>query len=524
MRSELRWSLALLGPLLLLHRPAGAQVGPIAPTTPSFAVTIRPELADGAGVSGRLLVVLGKAGGPEPRHAIGQTGMDAAPVLGADVVGLKPGGPAILDARSAIFPVANLAALRPGRYAAQAVLHTNRDLNVVNAPGDLYSDVKSIEIGPDAGPSTRVELELSHKIADESLPRDDGLIRYLKIKSKLLSDFHGRPIYVRAGVILPRDFDREPERRYPLRVHVGGYGARFTNASRWMSTGSSFRSAWMADDAPRMIFVHLDGAGPLGDPYQVNSANNGPYGDAVTRELIPEVERRFRGIGNGSARAVDGGSTGGWVALALQVYYPEFFAGAWSFCADGVDFRSFQLVNIYEDANAYVNGHGFERPAARDTSGEVRTTMRHECRVENVLGLGDSWAMSGGQWGAWNAAYGPRGADGRPVPLWDPITGRIDRSVADHWKAYDLRLVLEENWPKLAPRLRGKLHIWMGDADDYFLNNAMHRLDAFLSHAEPPYEGSITFGPGKGHCWQGISEAEILRQMAAAFRKAGAIE
>ena len=213
-----------------------------------------------------------------------------------------------------------------------------------------------------------------------------------------------------------------------------------------MNPGTSFHRVWMNDDTPQMIFVHLDGAGPLGDPYQVDSANHGPYGAAVTRELIPYIEEHFRGIGQGDARFLDGGSTGGWVALALQVFYPDYFNGAWSFCPDSVDFRSFQLVNIYDDDNAYINRHGFERPGARDMSGDVRYTMRHECQVENVLGRGDSWTLSGGQWGAWNATYGARGPDGRPVPLWDPATGAIDHKAAEHWKAYDLRRVLEANW------------------------------------------------------------------------------
>lgn len=147
-----------------------------------------------------------------------------------------------------------------------------------------------------------------------------------------------------------------------------------------------------------MILIHLDGAGPLGDPYQVDSANHGPYGAAVTRELIPFIERKFRGIGDGHARALDGGSTGGWVALALQVFYPDLFNGAWAFCPDSVDFRSFQLVNIYEDDNAYSDWRGHEQPAVRDVSGQVRFTMRQECQLENVLGRGDSWhspAVSG---------------------------------------------------------------------------------------------------------------------------------
>jgi S-formylglutathione hydrolase FrmB len=438
--------------------------------------------------------------------------MSASPLLGRDVVDLGPGRAAVVDDRAAIFPIGHMGNLRPGIYAVQALLHTNLDLNLPNAPGDVYSSIQKVRL--DSASSGTIPLELSRAIPQESLPPDTEFVKYLKIRSKRLSDFHGRPIYLRAGVILPRDFARELDRRYPVRVHIGGYGARFTGVGVRMAAGSDFHRLWMADDTPRMIFVQLDGAGPLGDPYQVNSANHGPYGDALTRELIPYVERTFRGIGNSSARVLDGGSTGGWVALALQTFYPDFFNGAWSFCPDSVDFRSLQLVNIYEDSNAYVNQHGFERPAARDQTGEVRYTMRHECGLEGVLGRGDSWAMSGGQWGAWNATYGPRGPDGRPVPLWDLRTGVINLETAQHWKAYDLRRVLEENWPTLGPKLRGKLHIWVGDADDFFLNNAVHRLDDFLNRARPAYLGSITYGPRNGHCWMGISEREMMMQMA----------
>jgi S-formylglutathione hydrolase FrmB len=460
----------------------------------------------------RLLVVLARAGTREPRLTIGRTGIDVPPVLGSDLVDLTPGSATVLDQRSAIFPIDHLRELRPGNYAVQALLHTNPDLNTPNAPGDLYSPVTTVQLDP--AKDAAIRLELSQVVPEETLPPDSDLTRYLKIRSPLLSKFHGRPIHLRAGVILPREFARQPERRYPVRVHIGGYASRFTDVGPMMSPGSGFQRVWMADDTPPLILIHLDGAGPLGDPYQVDSDNHGPYGAAITRELIPYVEEKFRGIGNGRARVLDGGSTGGWVALALQIFYPDFFNGAWAFCPDSVDFRSFQLVNIYDDANAYIGRHGFERPAARDVSGDVRFTMRHECQLENVLGRGDSWALSGGQWGAWNATYGPRGPDGRPVPLWNPTSGAIDHKVAAHWKAYDLRQVLESRWTELGPRLKGKLHIWVGEADDYFLNNAVHRLDAFVSRARPPYEGSITYGPGQGHGWQGISQRTMMKQMA----------
>jgi hypothetical protein len=383
----------------------------------------------------------------------------------------------------------------------------------VNAPGNLYSEVKRVHLDPRRGGSVR--LELTKVVPPEEPPQDDEYVRYVKIQSNLLTRFHGRPIYLRAGVILPRDHAAGGGRRSPLRVHIGGYGSRFTDVRRLMADGADFRRLWLARDTPRMIYLHLDGDGPYGDPYQVNSANNGPYGDALTQELIPYVEEKFGAIGRPEARVLDGGSTGGWVSLALKVFYPDYFNAVWSFCPDGVDFRGFQLINIYSDKNAYVNNNGFERPSARERNGEVRFTMRHECQMENVMGLGDSWTMSGGQWGAWNAVYGPRGRNGRPAPLWDPKTGEINHSVVENWKKYDLRLILQQNWKTLGPKMRGKLNIWVGEADDYFLNNAVHMLDDFLGEADPPFEGRIAYGPGEPHCWRGITEAELMQQMAS---------
>src|ERR1041384_489468 len=511
MRKTIASALVLLS-LILLATARGAQSSSL-----RFEVTIAPGLLSSP-QNGRLLVVVSVKSQPEPRLTSGQTGLNASPVFARDIAAFSSAKSGVIDDRCAAFPIESLAKLTAGDYYVQALFDSNIDLKSLKAPGNLYSDPQKVHLDSNLGSLLRIEL--NHKIPDEALPPDTEYVKYIKLQSTLLSKFHGRPIYLRAGVIVPRGFDSETTKHYPLRIHIGGYGQRFTSVQQMMREGSRFRNTWVADETPRMVLLHLDGDGPYGDCYQVNSDNNGPYGDAITRELIPFVEQKFRCIGQPWARVLDGGSTGGWVSLALQIFYPDFFNGAWSGFPDGVDFRAFQLINIYDDQNAYVNKHGFERPSARDLTGEVRFTIRHECQMENVMGLGDSYTMSGEQWGAWNAAYGPRGAAGRPCPLWDPKTGKINHEFTEHWKKYDLRLVLEQNWKTLAPKLRGKLTIWVGEADDYFLNNAVHLLDTFLSRADPPYEGKIIYGAGKGHGWMAFTEREIMDQMAAAVERA----
>jgi S-formylglutathione hydrolase FrmB len=475
-----------------------------------FVVDASPALLD-APRDGRVFVVVAREAAPEPRLRIGRTGMDQPLVVARDAR-LVRGGSTVLDQGALAFPLQSLRDLAPGEYFVQALFDSNRDVRSLNAPGNLYSSERRISLDPKRGGT--VPLRLTERIPEEELPPGGDLLRYVKIPSPLLSSFHGRPMFLRAGVLLPRGYDEDPGRRYPLRVHIGGYGSSFRRVKDLMAEGSAFRKTWLADETPRMLLVYLDGDGPYGDSYQVNSANNGPYGDAVTQELIPHVEGAFRAIGTASARFLEGGSTGGWVSLALQVFYPDLFNGAWAGFPDPVDFRAYQLVNIYQDENAYLNAHGFERPSARDAAGDVLFTIRHECQMENVMGRGDSYTTSGSVWGAWNAVYGPRGGDGRPLPLWDPRTGRIDRTVAEQWKKYDLRLVLESAWPTLGPKLRGKIHIWVGENDDYFLDNAVRLLDAFLSVADPPYEGTILYGAGGTHGWQGIGEVQMMRQMA----------
>lgn len=492
-----RWGILLVVPLLL---------GADAPTI-RFSVKLDPKLSVVV-TAERVLLAIAPAGGREPRLSIGNTGMDAPPILGVDARAPAADGViAEFDDKSAIFPIQTLRQLKPGKYAVQAVVHRNRDLNYPNAPGNLYGPPVVVELDP--ARADHVAVVIDRQLPDEAPPRDTDRVKYLRFPSKKLSEFHGRPMYYRAAVVLPSDFDKEPNRKYPLRVHIGGYGSRYT----------SVRGLTRLTGEPKFLTLMLDGAGPYGDPYQVNSANNGPYGDALTQELIPHVEATYRGVGQGYARFTDGHSTGGWVSCALQVFYPDFFGGCWSFCPDPVDFRAFEVINIYEHKNAYVNQFGFERPAKRLVNGDVVYTVRHECQVENVLGRGGRWTLSGKDWGAWNATFGPRGADGLPVPLWDGATGVIDRSAAEHWKRYDLRRVLQDDWPSRGPRLRGKIHLYAGDCDDYFLNNAVRLMDKFLQSADPPAEASVIIGPYASHSFHPLSEQQLLEAMDAAYQK-----
>lgn len=461
-----------------------------------FEVRLGPKVAPPPG-PGRLLVALAPAG-KQPEFT--NTGPPGGPVAGTDVPAFGKDSVAVLDGSALLFPHGRLDDLPAGEYAAQAVFAFNRDVNLPDAPGNLRSAVTKVRLDPAAG--TTVHLTLDDAFPDPH-PKDTATHKYLALPSRLLSAFHGRPMVYRVAVVLPPDFDRAPDKKYALHVHVGGFGTRY------------FHARGMTPD-PRFVQILTDGAGPFGDPYQVNSDNNGPYGDALTREVIPYVEKTFRCLGTPQSRFTSGASTGGWVSLALQVFYPDVFNGCWSQCPDGVDFRAYELIDIYSDANAYVNRFGFERPAKRTVDGDTIYSVRHECRLERVLGRGGRWELAGRDWASWNAVYGPHGKDGLPAPLWDGETGAIDRAVVKHWERYDLRLVLERNWATLGPRLAGKVHVWVGEADDYFLNNAVHRLHAMLARrTDPAFDGDIRIEIRANHRGGGWTRAEMLDAMAA---------
>lgn len=462
-----------------------------------FEVKLDPAQVGDKPESGRVVLAIAKGKG---RPSFTNTDPPTPPVLGADADPFTADKVVVLDNSSDIFPLVKLNDLPAGDYTVQAVFATNRDINLPSAPGNRYCDPVAVKLDPAAGTTVKLTLD---KRYEERKPADTAGVKYLHLPSKLLSDFHGRPMVYRLSVVLPPNFDANPEKKYALLVHIGGFGSRYTGGRG-------------AGADPRFVQIHLDGAGPFGDPYQVNSANNGPYGDALTQEVIPYVEKTFRCLGTPQSRFTTGGSTGGWVSFALQVFYPDFFNGCWSQCPDSVTFERFELIDIYRDENAYVNRHGFDRPSKRTLDGDVIFTVRHECQIENVLGRGGRWELAGRDWASWNATYGPKGSDGLPVPLWDGKTGAINKSVLDHWKKYDLKLVLEQNWKTLGPKLAGKVHIWVGDADDYFLNTAVHRLkQAADKFTDPKFDGQILIEMRKPHSSGGWTRAAMLDAMAA---------
>ena len=294
--------------------------------------------------------------------------------------------------------------------------------------------------------------------------------------------------------------DPELEADFSSRFNISGYNKIVQQEAY------DFYQTWTGPDFPRVIAIKIQHANPFyDDSYAVNSANLGPYGDAITYELIPYIEEQFRGIGKGWARFVYGGSTGGWEALAVQVKYPEEYNGCYAACPDPIDFRAYCLVNLYEDQNAYYLDSEFKkspRAGHRDYLGHVNASLKDMNHRELALG---TKGRSGQQWDIWEAVYSPVGADGYPARIWDKYTGEINPEIAEYWKEhYDLTYIMERDWETLGPKLKGKVHIYCGDMDNYYLNNAVYLAEDFLNSTNnPAYGGEVTYGDRAEHCWNG---------------------
>jgi len=531
----------VLGAVVAVPAPAREGAAP----GPRFAV--RLPASESGPADGRLLLLLSTDSSAEPRMQIRDTSALASQqVFGIDVDGWKPGEEVVFDAAVLGYPAESLADVLAGTYHVQALLHRyetfhRADGHVVKlpmdrgegqhwnlAPGNLYSTPREVAVDPSRDDVVRIELdEVIPPIPD---PPDTKFIKHLKLRSEKLSRFWGRDMYLGANVLLPAGFDEHPEARYPLVIFHGHfqhdfegfreeppdpdlpceYSERFHlecyNRTEQQAAYQLYLD-WTSSTFPRFIVLDVQHANPYyDDSYAVNSENLGPYGDAITYELVPEIERRFRGIGAGWARFLYGGSTGGWEALAAQVFYPDEYNGCWAACPDPIDFRAFMTTNIYDDANAYFAEGPWARvprPAHRDWLGHVSVTMEQTNRYELVLG---TKGRSGQQFDIWQAVYSPIGKDGYPKPIWDKRTGVVDHEVAGHWREdYDLVHIMKRDWEKgLGRKLQGKVHIYAGDMDNYYLNNAVYLAEDFLVETtNPPYGGEVDYGDRDEHCWNG---------------------
>jgi len=482
-------------------------------------------------VTGRVFVMISRTNEREPRTQVGRTGV---PFFGRDIEKLAPGQAAVVDGSDLGTPVESLAAIPPGDYWVQGFIDIysefrRADGHVVwmhddqwegqhwsRSPGNLYSAPQRVAL--DASKGYRIALVCDRKIPPVEMPADSEWVKRFKIQSPILTKFWGRPIYLGATVLLPRDYSQSTA-YYPVLYEQGHFGLGAPMGfSLGGGRGQQLTAEWMKDDFPRMIVVTLQHPNPyFDDSYAVNSVNVGPYGDAIHQELIPEIEKRFRAIKQPWARLLSGGSTGGWEALALQVFYPEFYGGTWSYCPDSVDFSDVEGIDVYHDKNAFYKEIDWRREPtinSREINGQVRQTSEQRNHFELVNG---THGRSGEQLDIWSAVFGPLGKDGYFEPLFDKRTGAMHPEVAQYWKEhYDLRYWMERNWYSIGPKLVDRIHVFVGDADNFFLNNGVHRLQDWMKTTKDPhYEGYFVYGAMRGHCYSGPeNSADRLREMA----------
>lgn len=535
--------------ILIFGLVLGLTFGPVHLEAQEFTVSLSETAADRISdlglevpVTGRVYLVLSRDEDREPRRQVGIQGvpfwgMEVRELRPGQAVTLAPGGDGVIG-----YPLGDLSEVPPGEYAVQAFLNVfttfrRADGHVVEmhlnsgagqspwrAPGNAYSRPVRVQVRP--GSETPVRLSITEVIPpaepvppggslQQGNPQDLGdLVRFVKIRSGALSEFWGRDMYIGANVLLPSGYGSEPDRRYPvlyLTGHFPGDGAPFgytDDPEEERGRNAGFSEFWRSPESPEIILISVRDANPYYDTgHSVNSPNVGPYGDAFTRELIPYLEEEFRILPEPWARTLAGGSTGGWEALAIQIFNPETFGGTWGWCPDPVDFHYYQIVNVYEDENAYQTGGEWvkvERPNNRRTDGNVVSTIRQEMSYERAVGPN---GRSGGQWAIWEALFSPVGPDGYAAPIWDRVTGEIDPEVAEYWRQnWDLTYHLTQNWERIGQDLSGKIHVTVGDMDSYYLNNAVELMEkAMGTLQDPPPQANFQYGRKKPHCWIGYS-------------------
>jgi hypothetical protein len=505
-------------------------------------------------LNGHLVLVFAKNAKVEPRDQLSEDYLSAEG-FGVDVEDLAPGKSIVVDAKTFASPRRSLTDLDPGDYFVQAVFNVYEQFHLASGmtvwlppdkgegqhwnqkPGNPYDKPVKIHFDPKSQQTIKLTLdqlippiEGTDKDPLVMAAKDPGAkwLKYMRFRSEKLSKFWGRDVFLGAWILLPDGFDDHPDAKYPLIVYQDHYHAGLgpvpfvttppnpkTAGERRASNGYRFFQDWTAGRLPRVILIYVQNANPYyDDSYDVDSANVGPYGSAINEELIPVIEQKYRGIGQGWARATFGGSTGGWEALATQVFYPDFYNGTWAACPDPVDFHAYQNINLYDDTNAFVRkGEFAEIPIAGDRKpdGTIIATSGGEFGFEYVLG---THGRSTEQWNIWQAVFSPAGPDGYPAQIIDPVTGDIDKKVLEYWHDhYDLTAILKRDWPTLGPKLEGKLHLAVGDGDTYFLNNAVHLLQKELEATRNPHsDATFQYGPGMPHCYTGGPSEYTMQQ------------
>lgn len=526
------------------RRRIGLLAAALLAAAPAAATSIRvtaPALT--APADGRLILVITPDGRSEPRFQV-KLGPDAPQVFGIDVNGLTASGSAVIGSGVLGYPSPDMAGVPAGDYVVQAVLHKYQTYHLANGktvklpaargagqnwraePGNLVSEPVKLHLDPKS--PALASLALTRVIPAVTEPADTPFIRHFRIRSERLSKFWGTDVFIRGHVLVPKDFDQHPEARYPLIINHGHFPADFSGfrttppdenapcvpAPRFnepcynrieQREAYAFYQKWISPDFPRFLIVEIDHSNPYyDDSYAVNSANLGPYGDAIMQEFVPALEAKFRGLGQGWARFTYGGSTGGWEALAVQLFYPDQFNGAFAACPDPIDFRQYTTINLYEDRNAFWREGPFgrvPRPGHRNWLGHIDYTVEQEQRLELVLG---THSRSGQQWDIWEAVFSPQGPDGYPQRIFDKRTGVINPAVAAYWREnYDLVHIMQRDWKTLGPKVRDKIFLYVGDMDNYYLNNAVYLAEDFLKTADPPFLGEIAYGDRAEHCWNG---------------------
>ena len=516
------------GSALAAARTTIAQPG-TAPVGPRIEISFTKD-ARAEAVTGMVYVAVSR---DNQRSPIEQTSPTGAPLFSHFVEALAPGAAATITAADRGHPVRSVSELPAGEYWLQPFvnvytrfpradgktvwLHNDRweGQNWKRSPGNLYGDAVRVRLDP--GSPTPIRLVANKVIPPVQVPPDTEMVKRIRIQSAILTKWWGQPMYLGATILLPKDYAKHPDVRYPVNYIQGHFSLA---APAGFGRGGAFDRLWLADATPRFIYVTLQHPSPYyDDSYGVNSENNGPYGDAILQELVPAIEERFRAIREPWARMLSGGSTGGWIAAAHQILYPDFYGGTFASCPDSVDFSYHQIVDIYKDPNAYFIDKGWtrvERPSERRPDGNIESMMKDENWFELVVG---DRSRSGGQWDIWEATYSPVAPDGYPKRLWNKLTGEIDHAVAEQWKKYDLANILRTNWTTLGPKIANKLHVYVGDMDSYYLNDAVEKLNEFLTRTDDPrFAGEVVFQRRAPHCW-GPGGAELIQKMTAQIEK-----